>query len=232
MRSVGEHCVAVLGCAGTVGASTVALAIGLATAAPVRVVECCSVTASGLAAASSAELGLHPTGWSQGRRGRVLLERASEILVGAGGVPLPTRAERETQLTVLDVGWEAGLLLSTDCWLAEAVRTADQIVLVTTATVPGMRRVSTTLELLADHWQPERVALAVRGRRRGRWSRGVEQAGGPAVRRVLDAGQCVEIPEDRGLAVSGLDSNPFPAAVVRAARQFLDPTQLRADDVA
>lgn len=227
--AAGEHIIAVIGCAGSVGASTIALAAGLAAAAPVRVIECCSVTASGLAAASTAELGLHPTDWRQGKRDHVLLERASEVLAGADEIPLPIDAENETQLTILDVGWEAGQLLATDCWLAEAVRTADQVVLVTTATVPGMRRASVALELLANHWRPEQIALAVRGPRRKKWPRGLEHAGGPAVRRALVADRCVEIPEDRELAVNGLDSRPVPAPLISAARQLLEPAHLPTD---
>ncbi|CAB4757830.1 unannotated protein [freshwater metagenome] len=225
----GEHTVAVIGSAGSVGASTVALAAGLAAAAPVRVIECCSVTASGLAAASTAELGLHPTDWRQGKRDHVLLERASEVLAGVDEVPLPTDAEHDTQLTILDIGWEAGQLLATDCWLAEAVRAADQVVLVTTATVPGMRRAGVVMDLLAGHWQPEQITLAIRGPRRKKWPRGLEHAGGPAVRRALDADRCVEIPEDRDLAVNGLDSRPVPAPLISAARQLLEPAQLPTD---
>jgi hypothetical protein len=222
----GEHTIAVIGSAGSVGASTVALVAGLAAAAPVRVIECCSVTASGLAAASTAELGLHPTDWRQGKRDHVLLERASEVLAGVDEVPLPTEAQNETQLTILDIGWEAGQLLATDCWLAEAVRVADQIVLVTTATVPGMRRAGVSMDLLAGYWKPEQIALAVRGPRRKKWPRGLEHAGGPAVRRALDADRCVEIPEDRELAVNGLDSRPVPAPLISAARQLLEPAHL------
>lgn len=225
----GEHTIAVIGSAGSVGASTVALTTGLAAAAPVRVIECCSVTASGLAAASTAELGLHPTDWRQGKRDHVLLERASEVLAGVDEVPLPTEAQNETQLTILDIGWEAGQLLATDCWLAEAVRAADQIVLVTTATVPGMRRAGVAMDLLAGYWQPEQIALAVRGPRRKKWPRGLEHAGGPAVRRALDADRCVEIPEDRELAVNGLDSRPVPAPLISAARQLLEPAHLPTD---
>ena len=225
----GEHTIAVIGSAGSVGASTVALAIGMAAAAPVRVIECCSVTASGLAAASTAELGLHPTDWRQGKRDHVLLERASEVLAGVDEVPLPTEAQNETQLTILDIGWEAGQLLATDCWLAEAVRAADQIVLVTTATVPGMRRAGVAMDLLAGYWQPEQIVLAVRGPRRKKWPRGLEHAGGPAVRRALDADRCVEIPEDRELAVNGLDSRPVPAPLISAARQLLEPAHLPTD---
>lgn len=225
----GEHTIAVIASAGSVGASTVALATGLAAAAPVRVIECCSVTASGLAAASTAELGLHPTDWRQGKRDHVLLERASEVLAGVAEVPLPTEAQNGTQLTILDIGWEAGQLLATDCWLAEAVRVADQIVLVTTATVPGMRRAGVAMDLLAGYWQPEQIALAVRGPRRKKWPRGLEHAGGPAVRRALDADRCVEIPEDRELAVKGLDSRPVPAPLISAARQLLEPAHLPTD---
>ena len=220
-----------LGCAGSVGSSTVALATGLAAAAPVRVIECCSVTASGLAAASTAELGLHPTDWRQGKRDHVLLERASEVLAGVDEVPAADRGgAARRQLTILDVGWEAGQLLATDCWLAKAVRAADQVVLVTTATIPGMRRLGVAIDLLSDHWQPEQIALAVRGPRRKKWPRGLEHAGGPAVRRALDADRCVEIPEDRELAVNGLDSRPVPAALISAARQLLEPAHLPTDD--
>src|SRR3546814_16208749 len=63
-------------------------------------------------------------------------------------------AENETQLTILDVGWEVGQLLATDCWLAAAVRTADPVVVVTTATVPGMRRAGVAMDLRAGHRPP------------------------------------------------------------------------------
>lgn len=225
----GEHTIAVLGSAGSVGASTVALATGLAAAAPVRVIECCSVTTSGLAAASTAELGLHPRAWRQGKRDHVLLERASEFLAGVGEVPPPIEAQNETQLTIFDIGWEAGQLLATDCWLAGAVRAADQIVLVTTATVPGMRRAGVAMDLLAGYWQPEQIVLAVRGPRRKKWPRGLEHAGGPDVRRALDADRCVEIPEDRELAVNGLDSRSVPAPLISAARRLLEPAQRPTD---
>jgi hypothetical protein len=224
----GEHTIAVLGSAGSVGASTVALATGLAAAAPVRVIECCSVTTSGLAAASTAELGLHPRDWRQGTRDHVLLERASEVLAGVDEVPPPIEAQNEIQLTILDIGWEAGQLLATDGWLAGAVRAADQIVLVTTATVPGMRRAGVAMNLLSP-WQPEQIALAVRGPRRKKWPRGLEHAGGPAIRRALDADRCVEVPEDRELAVNGLDSRPIPAPLISAARRLLEPAQRPTD---
>src|SRR3954447_26723702 len=82
----------VIGCAGSVGTTTVALGVALAADTSARVVECCSVTASGLAAASSDELGLHESGWRQGKRDRVLLERANDLLIRVDEVPMPTPA--------------------------------------------------------------------------------------------------------------------------------------------
>ena len=93
-----------------------------------------------------------------------------------------------------------------------------------------MRRASVALELLANHWQPEQITLAVRGPRRKKWPRGLEHAGGPAVRRALVADRCVEIPEDRELAVNGLDSRPVPSPLISAARQLLEPAHLSTAD--
>ena len=230
-----EELLVVLGCAGSSGATTVALAMGLSTMAPVRVVECGSVTTSGLAAASTAELGLHSGGgWLQGRRDHVLLERASEILPGPHTVRHPIPAElfspmgKEEQdeattscLTILDAGWEAGQLLGIDSWIGEAVRTVDHLVLTTWASTPGMRRLEGVLDLLAGTRDLEQVKVAVIGPRRKKWHRGLEHAGGPGVRRVLDAGNCVEIPEIPALASAGLDSRPLPAGVVDAAGRLL-----------
>ena len=62
-------------CASAYGATTFALALATAANTDARVVECSSATTSGLAAASTAELGAHPSGWVQGSRGEVLLQR-------------------------------------------------------------------------------------------------------------------------------------------------------------
>jgi hypothetical protein len=214
--ATGERTVAVLGAAGSVGASTVALAVGLAAPEPVRVVECCSVTVSGMVAASTAELGLHESGWRQGRRDHVLIERGSEPLVHVDDVPTPTESGHERQLTVLDGGWDLAQVLATSCWLGDAIRSADALVVVTTATVPGMRRLEAALELLGD----ERALVAVVGPRRRRWPKGVENSAGPATRRAL-AERCVEICEDRALAAAGLDSRPLAQPVLDAGRQLL-----------
>lgn len=216
----GERVLAVIGTSGSSGASTVALAVALSAKQPARVVECCSASASGLAAATTAELGLHPAGWRQGRREQVLIERVCEVLAGVDEVPSPTPAEHTAQLTVLDVGWEVGQLTTTDSWVSDAVANADQVLLVSTATVPGMRRLEGALELLINHAGAaaiDRTWVAVVGPRRKKWPRGIEGAGGPHARRALNSGRVVEIPEDRGLSIHGLDSRPVPPALLAAA---------------
>ena len=86
-----ERVVAVLGCAGGVGTSTVALALATATGASARVVECCPPLASGFSAAANAELGTEGT-WRRGGRGDVLLERP---ITGDATVPVPTQSSIE-----------------------------------------------------------------------------------------------------------------------------------------
>ena len=223
--AAGERTIAVLGSAGTVGTSTVALALGLAAPEPVRVVECCSAAASSLAAASTAELGLHPSGWRRGKRDHVLLERTSDELVYVGEVPAPIPIETTDQLTILDIGWHPSQVLATGCWLKDATHAADGLVVAAPVTVPGFRRLEAALELLGN----ERAVVALVGPRRKKWLRGVEQSAGRLMRRALDADRWVEIPEDRGLAVMGLDSRAIPGPVVDAARQLLDHLRLFPD---
>ena len=105
------------------------------------------------------------------------------------------------------------------------MRTVDHLVLTTRATTPGMRRLEGVLDLLSGTRDLAQIKVAVIGPRRKKWHRGLEYASGPGVRRVLDAGNCVEIPEIPALAVAGLDSRPLPAGVVDAARQLLPTHQ-------
>ena len=81
-------------CAGAYGATTFALALATAANTDARVVECSSATTSGLAAASTAELGAHPSGWVQGSRGDVLLQRTGVALASVHDVPSPMPAEK------------------------------------------------------------------------------------------------------------------------------------------
>ncbi len=212
-----EAVLPVVGCAGSVGASTIALALATAAIGPTRVVECCTVTASGLAAASTAELGQHPTGWVQGTRDHVLLERGSDVFIGPDEVPIPADTPHPVTLTVLDVGWELGQLLASPSWLADRLLQARHVVAVTTATIPGMRRLEGALALLDG----VPVVAAVLGPRRRKWPRGVEHGMGALTRRLDQEGCLHQIPLDRDLANRGLDSQALPPPVLTAAGHLL-----------
>lgn len=203
--SSSERVVAVVGCVGGVGASTVALALATATGASARVVECCSPLASGFAAAANAELGTEDP-WRRGSRGDVLLERP---ITGDATVPVPT--ESAIQWTFVDTNWTtmsgpgAG-------WLGSLLHTLDDIVLVTNATVPGMRRLESCAELLG------RDALGVVvGPTAKRWPRPVKvaAAGIPARLHLAD------FPLDPRLQVTGLTPDPLPAPLLKAAQNVL-----------
>ena len=218
-----EAVLPVIGCAGSVGATTLALSLATAAAAAAervgsaRVVECCTVTASGLAPASTAELGQHPGGWLQGTRGEVLLERSSDIFTSADEVPPPAEAAPAVGLTVLDVGWELGQLLASPSWLSDRVLHADQVVAVTTATIPGLRRLEGALALL----EGAPVIGAVLGPPRRKWPRGLQHSLGALSRQLDRRGAVHLIPLERGLIVRGLDSEALPTRLLAAADHLL-----------
>jgi hypothetical protein len=216
-----ETVIPVVGAGGSVGATTLALALATASSSPARVVECCSASASGLASASTAELGTTGTGWSRGLRDglhhRILLERAADRITTAAAVPLPTDPDRPVSVTYLDCGWELDHLLA-DGWLAEVVTTAPALVVATTATLPGMRR----LEVVLDALPATQVTVAVLGPRRKKWGRSVEGSLGPSTRALDAVDGLVEIPLDRDLAVHGPTSAPLPQPLLNAAAQLLD----------
>lgn len=212
--AAGEQVVAVTACLGGAGASTVAL--GLATSAgSARVVECCTVAASGLAGASSAELGITADGWVQGSREQVLIERRGDRIDGPSRCPVPTAATM--RLTVLDCVWDVDLLTADHGWLGTAVREAPVVVAVTRPTVPGLRRLEAALGLLGG-----RRTLAVVVGIEKRWPKLVEQALGPYARELRTAGRLVGLPHDPNLAVSGLTPEPLPTAVLAGCSALLD----------
>ena len=222
-----ERVLPVLGCTGSTGTTTVALAVALAADMPARVVECTSVTTSGLAAASHTELGLNHQGWRQGRRDRVLLERADAALLNPCEVPTPgpaPTADAEESLTVLDGGWDLGQLLAAQCWLHETIRTAPAVIVVAPATVPGLRRLEAALELLGT----DRTLAALLGPRPRKWPTAVTHSAGPRTRQLLEQGRFTAIPRDQRLAVTGLDSTPLPPPLLVAAGALLARTGIGA----
>jgi hypothetical protein len=209
----------VVGCGGA-GASTIALALASAAGGSARILECRTGTTSGLAAASTAELGLHPSGWRRGMRGDVLLERASGLLTRVDEIPLPSQPDRPLALTVLDLGWDLRHVLELPCWIGEQVRTAGVVVVVTRATIPGLLHLETTLSLLGQI----RAVAAMLGSPCRRWSKVVRQSSGPITKALEDSGRLIATPYDSRLAAVGLDSRPLPRQLLESAHDILELT--------
>ena len=214
-----EQVLPVVGCAGAAGASTIALALASAVGRSARILECRG-TCSGLAAASTAELGPHPSGWRRGIRGDVLLERAGGLLTRVDEVPLPSEQDGPLALTVLDLGWDLRHVLDVPSWIGEQVRTAGVVVVVTRATIPGLLHLETTLSLLDQI----RVVAAVLGSPSRRWSKAVWQSSGPMTKALEDSGRLIVIPHDSRLAAVGLDWRPLPRQVLEAVHAIMELT--------
>jgi hypothetical protein len=212
-----EQVLPVVACAAASGASTIALAVASAAGGSARILECRGTT-SGLAAASTAELGLHPSGWRRGIRGDVLLERAGGLLTRVDEVPLPSVPDRPLTLTVLDVAWDLRHVLDLPSWIGEQVKTAGVVVVVSRATIPGLLHLETTVSLLG---QVRPVAAVVGSPCRG-WSKAVWQSRGPMTKALDDSGRLVVIRHDSRLAAVGLDSRPLPRQLLEAAHAILE----------
>ena len=76
------------------------------------------------------------------------IERVADTLHGPHEVPTPTPGQR-CDLLVVDVAWELGAVLAGHGWLTDLLETTPAPVVVTaSATVPGLRRLETALDLL------------------------------------------------------------------------------------
>lgn len=202
--------VGVLGCLPGAGASTVALAIASGIDHGARIVECCTVAASGLAAASSAELGVTADGWVQGSRGEsVLIERRGGRVPSIQSLPAPSLSTRP--VTILDSSWDIDVLLESRSWLGELARALPMVVVVTRPTIPGMRRLEAAIGLLGS----DRVTAVIVGADK-RLPKPVEQALGPRLRSWRAEGRLVHLPHDHTLSVHGLTPDPLPSATVAA----------------
>lgn len=211
--AAGERVVLVLGATAGAGTSTTALALATA-AGEARVVECCTVAASGLAAASRAELGVTPDGWAQGRRDLVLIERRTDRVHRADDMPLPSSSPKP--LTVVDCACEIDLLLAGRGWLTHLAHTSDAVVVATTPNGPGLRRLESAIGLLGLG----RVHAVLTGTTK-RWPRTVAPLLGPAGRQLLAAGRVIGLPHDPTLSVHGVTTDPLPAPVLSAAATLL-----------
>ncbi|AXH96013.1 hypothetical protein [Ornithinimicrobium avium] len=214
----------VLGCHGSAGATTVAAAVATALELAVRVVEAGPAGTSGLTGFATAELGETGSGWVRGHRDLLVLDRLLDGSASPEEIPVPDQdPHHELALNVLDAGWPTGTLLRCAGWVRSSVLDADRLVLVTTATVPGLRRLEAVLHDLDP--APGQVAVAVRGPRRRRWPREVTGDIGTRTRTLLEE-TLVEVPHDPGLAVRGLDTSPLPEGVLSAATTITQLLQL------
>lgn len=197
------------------GATTLALAICTAATGPAHLVECAPTVGSGLVAAATAELGqVGP--WLRGTRGLVVLDRLRQPAPHRD-TPLPRPVRQGIGLTVLDPARDVAELLADEDWVAHRVRAAQAVVLATTATIPGVRR----LEAAIDQLAPRAVVAAVLGPPRGRWPRPVASSTGPLTRELASTGRLVTIPHCRALAVGGVSAACLPTGVVTAAGEVL-----------
>lgn len=211
-----ELAIPVVGAAGSCGATTVALAMATAVDGRARVVECASASLSGLAAASTAELGADDHGWVHGTRGHVQLFRADGFRAAPDTVPTPSPTDTPV-VTVVDIGSQLAQVLAGHGWLTSVLADAPRVVVVTRATIPGLRRLESSLHQL----DAERPVAAVLGPPHRRWPRAVTHSVGGLTGALIDSGRLVEIPEDRTLAIQGLTPDPLPTQLLTAAGVLL-----------
>ena len=183
------------------------------------------VTAAGLTAAATAELGRDPGGWVRGTRDAVLIERPADSLGGPHEVPHP-RPRGDDALVVVDVAWELGTVLAGHGWLTDLLEDPGPVVVTAPATVPGLRRLDTALAMLA-HAHP---VVALLGPRRRALPRPVTSALTALCRTHDLAGRLVHVPADTRLRTRGVDSTPLPPALLRAATELLTLTDLTRRD--
>ncbi len=212
-----EPVVVVAGATGRVGASTIALAIATASERRVRLIECASMRATGLAAATTAELGVTNTGWRRGNRDQILIERTT---TGTYQRPddLPAPDEADCDLTIVDASWDLATIGLGDSWLTTAIETAP-LVVVTVATVPGLRMLDNALHMIghpADTWS------VVIGPKYKKWPPPLRLATTHTIEEAIASGRLITVPTTPSLALKGLTPDPLPAGLVNACRPILD----------
>jgi hypothetical protein len=221
--SPSEVVIPVIGASSGAGATTLCVALATAASARARVVECCSSTRSGLAAAATSELGVLDQ-WRRGTRpgnhGPVLLERTALPVASLNELSVPVDADTDggVDLTFLDCASDVAQILA-EGWVTTQVLDAPVVVVAAEATVPGIRHLEVALEVLSDAGVANCIA-AVRGPSRKKWPRPVEASLAASVRSLDAQGLLIEIPTDATLAVAGIDRNPLPRPLLDAAARL------------
>jgi len=215
----GVRAVVVLAAHSGAGASTVALAIAEASASAgqrVQLVECAAPARSGLAAATSSELGVDGGGWRRGRRGdRIEIRRLASRVASIDDVPPPPLlcgGVADGQLVIVDAGWPVHDVLDAQGWISQLVDAALPVI-VCRATVRGVQQAEQVLAALACS-----VLIAATGPTR--WTRTVTSSCGLGLREARRSGRLVSVPVDRHLDVAGLTADPLPKLILAAGRRL------------
>jgi hypothetical protein len=201
------------------GATTAAVALADSAAnqrRSVEVIELASPTRSGLVSAADAELGLDAGAeWIRARRGDILMWRlACPVSSMAEAPPLPTRG-LVPGLRIVDTGWSWP-----DVLLAKGSGTGRQValmplVLVSRATVPGIRRMESLLRSAAT----APAAVVIVGPTR--WAPAVEATVGASLRELDRSGRVVRLPSEPLVEIQGITPSLMPKKLVTAARKLL-----------
>ncbi len=209
--------VMVVGCHGGAGASTLALAVAEAareSGRSARLLDCASPERSGLTTAVDAELGVDGSGWRQGRRAGLPIDRVCDAVASATDLPTPPdESPGHVEVTVVDTAWGVSDTLAGDCWLAQEGSSAA-VVLVARATIPALRQLEQALDTSGG---APVVALIGPTRR----DRSVHATAGPLLKAADSAGRVVRVPSDRHLSATGISCAPLPKTVAGAGRQIV-----------
>lgn len=191
--------VGVVGVTGGIGTTTVALAVAEAVGAA-RLVELAAPHASGLAAASTAELGTR-AGWTLGQRGDLRLERRD-----TPDATIPA-ADDADDVTVLDLGT-----------FTPHIPTTGSLVVVAPCSVPGIRRLNACLTTL----NPAELVVVVTGAPGRTLPRQVAGAFAPALRAVAAGGRVLVVPESAALRLTGVTGEALPRQLRTAVAPIVD----------
>ena len=209
--------VMVVACHGGAGASTLALAVAEAareSGRSARLLDCASPERSGLTTAVDAELGVDGSGWRQGRRAGLRIDRVCDALASATDVPAPSDEWLgQVEVTVVDTAWGVADILAGDCWLAQ-VSSSAVVVLVARTTIPALQQLERALGTC-----PGDPVVALLGPTR--WDRSVYATAGRLLKAADSVGRVVRVPSDRHLSVAGISCAPLPKAVAEGGRQIV-----------
>jgi len=167
-----------------------------------------------LTTAVDAELGVDGSGWRQGRRAGLPIDRVCDAFASATEVPAPSdESTGRFEVTVLDTAWGVSDVLAGDCWVAQVI-ISEVVVLVARTTIPALQQLERALGAC-----PGDPVVALLGPTR--WDRSVYATAGPLLKAAESARRVVRVPSDRHLSVAGISCAPLPKAVAEAGRQIV-----------